>query len=308
MKCGSPRIGTSQVATSTWSRARLRPLVRLASSLAEQTFTSTAGLAGYVAVPRVTDWSSSGGQRILVVAPHPDDEIVGCGGTIIRHLTSGDEATILYATDGSASRALGLGPDEMRIRRHDEAQAACRVIGVNRTTWLGLDERDWQTDELVSALTDLLDKSPPDVVYTPSRIDFHPDHQRVAHAVAVALHHHLPTSIAVRAYQIQVPLTGVLINLVADVSIHAERIKEALAKYVTQQATIASTVRLRRYQSAYFHRREVEVFWETTADRFVSLHLEPPSHGSASFRGLHPRAFMDPLAFWSARGKRRACR
>jgi LmbE family N-acetylglucosaminyl deacetylase len=290
-------------------KARLRPFVRGAARLVEHGFVATAAIAGRVGRPAVTDWSSPGRHRVLVVAPHPDDESIGCAGTILRHLAAGDETTILYVTDGSSSRAIGLGADEMRRRRREEARAACRVLGVERVRWMGLGQGDWRTDDLVSALVDVLDESPPDVIYAPSRVDFHPDHQRVAFAVALALYQHGSRVPTVRAYQIQVPLTRVLVNLVADVSVHSSRIRQTLSQYVTQQATIATTIRLRRYQAAYYGRGEVEVFWETDGDRFSRLHLAPPSSCRAgAVRGVRPRPFSDPLAFWSGRAERWACR
>jgi LmbE family N-acetylglucosaminyl deacetylase len=268
---------------------------------------SAARISGRVVRPSVARWSSPGGLRVLVVAPHPDDESVGCAGTIIRHLASADDTTIVYATDGSGSRALGLTAGEMRQRRREEARAACGQLGVERIRWLGLDEREWNTGELTSLLTGLLRELAPDVIYTPSRIDFHPDHHRVAHAVARALGQQ-SRSVLVRAYQIQVPLTGILINLIVDVSPHEAEIRSALDQYVTQRATIATTLRLRRYQSRYYGHPSVEVFWEMAVDRFVRLHEDPPSSWRATpFRGVRPRPFTDPLAFWFGRGERRAC-
>jgi LmbE family N-acetylglucosaminyl deacetylase len=288
-------------------KARLRPVARWAASLAERGFAAAAAGAGRLTRPTVTEWATSGRDRVLVVAPHPDDESIGCAGTILRHLSSGDETVILYVTDGSASRALGLGADEMRRRRRDEARAACRVLGVEQVRWMGLDQHQWRTDDLVTVLGKLLNDAPPDVIYAPSRIDFHPDHQRVAHAVALALIRHGSCPLTVRAYQIQVPLTGLLINLVSDVSSHAARIKQALNQYETQRSTIATTIRLRRYQAAYYARGEVEVFWETDRDWFSRLHREPPATWrTAALRGVRPRPFSDPLAFWWGRGERRA--
>ena len=53
-------------------------------------------------------WQPVGGQRVLVVAPHPDDEALGCGGTIMRHIASGDSVAVLIVTDGRRSRAHNL--------------------------------------------------------------------------------------------------------------------------------------------------------------------------------------------------------
>jgi LmbE family N-acetylglucosaminyl deacetylase len=293
------------VATSTTLKAILRPLVDAAARVFERMLASVARISGTVAPPSVARWVSPGGLRVVVVAPHPDDESVGCAGTIIRHLAAADEATIVYVTDGSGSRALGLTAAEMRRRRREEAHSACEQLGVTRVRWLGLDEREWNTGELTTLLAGLVRELVPDVIYTPSCVDFHPDHHRVAHALARALGSQQSRSLLVRAYQVQVPLTGILINLIADVSPHEAEIRSALDQYVTQRATIATTLRLRRYQSRYYGHPSVEVFWEIAGDRFVRLHDDPPSSRATPFRGVRPRPFTDPLAFWFGRKERR---
>src|SRR5688500_13357690 len=58
------------------------------------------------AATRPRPCASPGGLRVLVVAPHPDDEVAGCAGTILLHRGAGDAVTVLKATDGRRSRAL----------------------------------------------------------------------------------------------------------------------------------------------------------------------------------------------------------
>ncbi|MFZ2422771.1 MAG: PIG-L family deacetylase, partial [Anaerolineae bacterium] len=95
----------------------LRWLKRRAAVIAEQGWWLAFWLAGAVrratrAVgPRVKPWSTPGGQRVLVIAPHPDDEACGCGGALLRHRAAGDAVTIVVVTDGRRSRSLGLSPD-----------------------------------------------------------------------------------------------------------------------------------------------------------------------------------------------------
>src|SRR5687767_6864064 len=58
--------------------------------------------------PSPRNISFTGHDRVMVVAPHPDDETLGCGGTIAKHAAAGDQVEVLIITDGGASRARGL--------------------------------------------------------------------------------------------------------------------------------------------------------------------------------------------------------
>ena len=89
--------------------------------------------AGFAAIrpvvrSRVSRCVPGGGRRVLVIAPHPDDETVGCAGTILLHIMSGDTVCLAFVTDGSKSRAGGLDPGQMRRRREKEAQAAAGAL------------------------------------------------------------------------------------------------------------------------------------------------------------------------------------
>src|SRR5262245_198206 len=191
----------------------LRTTRDLVNAVVEQTWAIGFAAAGRVARPTVRRWSSPGQQRVLAVAPHPDDEACGCGGTLVRHKRRGDRVCVAYITDGRRSRALGLAPDEMARRRRQEAEAGARILDVDRLAWLGAPEGEWSAEQLQPALRALIERFAPDVIYAPSRIDFHPEHHKAAYALALAL---AATALAprVRVYQVQVPLTPILTNLV----------------------------------------------------------------------------------------------
>ena len=116
-------------------------------TLADHSWTAFFGAWGWLRRPQALHWSSPGGQRIMVIAPHPDDEVIGCGGTIIRHVQAGDQVKLLLVTDGRRSRAQGLDPEEMAARRQQEAFAAGRMLTLKQIEWLGLPEGSWATEE-----------------------------------------------------------------------------------------------------------------------------------------------------------------
>lgn len=287
---------------------RLRPLRNVAMAAAERLWRASFGLAGKLSARIASSWSSGGGLRVLTIAPHPDDEAIGCAGTLLRHKAWGDQLFIAYVTDGRASRAMGLAPEQMAARRHQEAEAGARALGADRVDWLGLPEGQWDIEQSRSFLADLVEELAPQLVYAPSRVDFHPEHRRVAQALALALLDLRTASrarVRVRAYQIQVPLTSLLANVVVDVSNVAEEIGAVLAMYDTQRDNMSRALRQRRYTAA-FHGMgaQAEEFWELSAEQYIELHAAATPSSPDTFRGVRWHPWTDPAAYLLGRAHR----
>jgi LmbE family N-acetylglucosaminyl deacetylase len=280
-------------------KSRLRPFVSAAAPWVEKFWRAPIRLIAPDALRPAARWSSSGGQSVLVVAPHPDDEAMGCAGVILRHVAASDRVRIAIATDGRRSKAI-TNADEMAAVRRLEATRAGGLMQIERLEWLGLPEGDWPMAALVTRLRSLLEQLRPDVVYAPSRVDFHPEHFAVAHALALAMTGVGATlrETRVRVYQVQVPLTCRLVNLVADVSDLLPRCEAIMKTYASQAFSVECGYRQRRY-AAGVHRmgRAVEEFWELDAATYTSLHCDPPASWPQEFRGLRNLPLTDPLAY-----------
>lgn len=279
------------------ARAFLRAANGLGSLAAEDLWAWGSGAAGRRLTPMlssrgcVSRWASTGRERVVAVAPHPDDEAMGCAGTLIRHSASGDTTRIVFVTDGSRSRALGLDRAAMRARRQREALEAAAHMGA-ACVWLGLPEHDWSDAEGRAALRRAFADFEPTIVYAPSAIDYHPEHRRVARAVADALCERRSTA-EVRLYAIQVPLTPLLTNLIHDVSDLETSIHSALTCYATQRMNVMRTLRLRRYAARFWRASaQVEAFCAIPVATYAQLHRRAP----ARFRPLWNRSWTDPLA------------
>lgn len=125
------------------------------------------------------------GKQILVIAPHPDDEVLGCGGTIARHTDWGDEVHVLVITKGDPD----LYPDDDEAEIRQEVEAAHRVLGVASTTYLDFLAPRLDTVagyQLADAIHQVIRRLQPDTVYLPHHGDIHADHQRVYQATLVA--------------------------------------------------------------------------------------------------------------------------
>jgi LmbE family N-acetylglucosaminyl deacetylase len=128
----------------------------------------------------------------LVLAPHPDDESLGCGATIARKRALGTSVRVVVAADGRTShRSARISPDDLAARRAAEARDACRLLGVLDTdvVLLGYEDETLgeRRSELAAVIARELDEFAPDEVRLPSGRDWHPDHQALRGALADAL-------------------------------------------------------------------------------------------------------------------------
>lgn len=124
-------------------------------------------------------------KKILVIAPHPDDEVLGCGGTIAKHKKQGDKiylciVTKAYTPDWS---------EEFIKNRAEEIKKANKVLNIQKTYFL-----DFPTvkldiipqKELNDALRKIIAKVKPDIMYIPHKGDLNKDHRLIFEASLVA--------------------------------------------------------------------------------------------------------------------------
>jgi LmbE family N-acetylglucosaminyl deacetylase len=124
--------------------------------------------------------------RVLVVAAHPDDEVLGMGGTIAAHADRGDVVRVLVVTDGSSTQYPGDA--DTRTRKEEEARRAAAELGV--TDYVHLDLPDMRLDTLAHVdvnrvVEEHVRDVAPQVVYT-VQPDVNRDHRVLFDSVAVA--------------------------------------------------------------------------------------------------------------------------
>lgn len=129
---------------------------------------------------------SAGVHRVLVVAAHPDDEVLGMGGTIALYALGGDPVRILCVSDGSSAQYPG--DEATRLRKNEEARSAAAVLGVE--DYVHLDFPDMRLDsvphtELNRVIEGQLADFRPGIVYV-VHPDVNRDHRAVFDSVAVA--------------------------------------------------------------------------------------------------------------------------
>jgi LmbE family N-acetylglucosaminyl deacetylase len=140
----------------------------------------------------VDETAAAGGRSAVVVAPHPDDETLGCGATIARKRAAGTRVVVVVLTDGRLSHHSDVvSPDELAAIRAGEVRAACARLGVapDDVRLLELEEGTVAArhDDVVTMLATILDDVRPDEVLTTYRSDWHVDHQAASAATAAAV-------------------------------------------------------------------------------------------------------------------------
>jgi LmbE family N-acetylglucosaminyl deacetylase len=123
--------------------------------------------------------------RVLVVAPHPDDEVLGCGGVMARHAAAGDEVHVIVVTRGHAD----LFPPESVDRVRAELREAHAILGVNSVTYLEFPAPRLDTvprHTVADAIAKVIKQHQPELMYVPHHGDMHFEHGMIYEACLVA--------------------------------------------------------------------------------------------------------------------------
>ena len=118
-------------------------------------------------------------SNVLVIAPHPDDETLGCGGTLLRHVNQGDNVYWLIGT--TIDESQGFSSNSIEIRK-SEIQKVAKLFGFSgykqikfKTTELD----QYPLGELISQIGNYVNEIKPNTLYLPYRNDVHSDHARI---------------------------------------------------------------------------------------------------------------------------------
>ncbi len=170
-------------------------------------------------------------ERVLVLPPHPDDESLGCGGTVAVLAQGGATVTILSATDGDATRGSSLPREEIARRRRAEAERAAAALGA-RPRFLGLPDGALaeHPHELASGIRRAIAELEPQAVLAPWLLDGGSDHRAVAEALAEVLRGAGEGGPEIWGYEVWTPLIP---NRIVEVTAVIERKREALAAHET---------------------------------------------------------------------------
>jgi len=186
-------------------------------------------------------------MNILVVAPHPDDDVIGCGGSIAKHRSLGHHVHVVYMTSGNAG-SIKISKKILGEIREKEAVAALKVLDVSRHTFLRIpDGYVTVDDEILKQFIELIRQTKPNIIYFPHVSDAHRDHERTHKILAEAVRRAgddafqeckgTPWSIGtVLCYEVWTPLQSV--SYVEDITTFIDKKLEALRQHKSQIAIV----------------------------------------------------------------------
>lgn len=178
------------------------------------------------------------GERMLVLAPHPDDEVIGCGGLLALHAQEKRVVRVIVVTDGAAGVADGKAAGV--ATRQSESIAALAELGAGAPRFLGLPDRglvDRDEEMAITLRAELLDFRP-DLVLAPSPAEIHPDHRAVAESFIRLVQRDAGIAAALAVCTVAFYEVGrpILPNALVDITAVADRKFAAIAAHTTQAA------------------------------------------------------------------------
>ena len=175
-------------------------------------------------------------RRVLVLSPHPDDESLGCGGTLSKHVAEGDSVQVIFLTSGEQGNC-GRPRRETAGIREREARAAAMILGLAGVEfWREPDGSLRASRPVVERLRSKLHAWHPELIYVPYDLDLHADHRAAARMLRRALSAPIcpeenPT---VLMFEVWTPLQR--IDRVVDISSHMETKLAAIRAHASQCA------------------------------------------------------------------------
>jgi len=206
-------------------------------------------------------------KRVIVFAPHPDDEILGCGGTLALLAQRGCKIKVIVVTDGGG--AGWLGPGAVEARRL-ETMAALDVVGVADVEFMNEPDGNFQNSHAFEQkIIQVLNRFKPDWIFAPSVLDYHRDHVAISQALYSAWMESVG-GVRLFQYEIWCPVPA---TCIVDITTVLAQKKEAIEKYLiplAQRNYMHANIGLSSYRGLYIDGEQGERY----AEAFTEIESE----------------------------------
>jgi len=218
----------------------------------------------FIAVQKGVSFADYQGRKsnILVVAPHPDDDVLGAGGTMAASAERGGGVFTVYITDGRGSprKDKSVADDEMAVLRQKEALAALRAVGAAGGFFLSRRSEELEGEErgkITRELADILSWFHPDEFFIPAPYERHLTHQRCTRLSIDALRMAAGQKPTVLGYSLWGSFWGGKKRVARDISPFIKKKVEAVIAHDSQ-------ISYKSYHQGILGKNNYEaVFWET---------------------------------------------
>lgn len=243
------------------------------------------------------------GKKFLILSPHQDDEILGCGCLIKKALEEKGRVKCIYMTDGSQSLSDELTPEDLIELRKVEALRLTSDMGMEEPIFLGCPDGFLKPDdkETVQKIVEVIEDYRPDAVFIPYFLDGHKDHTAVSGIYLASIkliknHKEFDTY----CYEINSPISVYGITHYMDCSGYLKAKSDALAFYSSQTMSFESIFEMNKLN-------RILAGVEEGAELFKNVELESyevaynrynkDNRISSSFRQMYSIYFMIPAYF-----------
>jgi LmbE family N-acetylglucosaminyl deacetylase len=175
----------------------------------------------------IADFSS---RDALVIAPHPDDESIGCGGSIVKHVAAGSRIKVVFLTDGELGDFESRYGEGYRALRRRSTQEALGMLGVSDYEFWGYPDRNLSSSEdlVGERLLGTIESFAPSLVYATSPFEAHPDHRASFNALWKMRNR---LAVPILLYEVLIALYP---NVLVDISREMEQKLGAIRRYNTE--------------------------------------------------------------------------
>lgn len=216
--------------------------------------------------------------KVLVLSPHPDDDILGSGCAIMKHIEQGDEVKIIYLTDGSLGfkdlkRPTDKEKKKLAADREIEARDSADLVGVKDLVfWRYRDGLLRMNKTSLGLMKNVIEEFKPEIIYVPWFTDPHPDHLSTSKILAQTLKTANLTDLKIMSYEVWAPIYA---NLILRSDKNFSKKVEAIKIHKTQNAArsyLEAFVGLAKYRAGMYDAGEyAEAYYSTDSRTFIEL-------------------------------------
>ncbi|MBU3144787.1 PIG-L deacetylase family protein [Clostridium sp. CF012] len=222
--------------------------------------------------------SNLDGETILILAPHIDDDIIGCGGAILRYLSENKDVYIVYLTN---SGKQGSQPEKSKVVEERKLEAINVAYALNlkkeKLFFLNGEDGDLINSKIDNELKNIINSVNPDTIFMPCFLDSHNDHFAVTKTLWNINNKNcnLFTNVNLYLYESQSPFTPLYSNVFLDITDIYKTKKMLLKFYISQTSDFKFSYYISKINGYTFNNKTLcEAYIKTTFSNYFNLYTE----------------------------------